>query len=68
MADYETIWLSPDCGGAEREWCSDNVWDECDECGAKPTEYMRADVARQRIAELERALTALRAASHDTDT
>jgi hypothetical protein len=45
MADYATIWLEPkDHSGEEgRTWCHEDVWGTCDECGALPTKYVRAD-------------------------
>jgi hypothetical protein len=42
--DPERIWLQPDCGqcGGERCWCQDEL-EACEDCGAKPVEYIRAD-------------------------
>lgn len=45
------IWLQPWCDGCERysyecgesrEWCQDNVFDPCSECGRKPVRYVIA--------------------------
>jgi hypothetical protein len=45
--DHERIWLEP-CAcdpKAERTWCHHStVYDPCEECGAPPTEYVRADL------------------------
>lgn len=43
----ETIWLQPWCKGCDknsygsdgRQWCEDEVWGECEECGRKPVKY-----------------------------
>ena len=44
--DHDEIWLSPDCGQGdcwrERTWCPDEV-NACEECGRKPTRYIRGD-------------------------
>ena len=38
---HDTIFLQPWCEGCEnnifegREWCQDDAWGECDECGRK---------------------------------
>jgi hypothetical protein len=46
--DHATIWLQPWCNGCDkhafgvdsgRQWCEDEVWDDCEECGAKPVKY-----------------------------
>jgi hypothetical protein len=45
MDEHKEIWLEPqcdECRGHERSWCYDNVWGECDECGAKPVKYVIA--------------------------
>ncbi len=45
-ADHERIWLAPKCHDADREgrqWCQDNQWETCEECGLPPVEYVRAD-------------------------
>lgn len=51
MADYKTIWLQPWCDGCEthawgasggRQWCQDDVWEDCSECGAKSVKYIIA--------------------------
>lgn len=57
-AEYDRIWLEPacerpDCRGAERTWCSDNVWAPigCEECGKQATEFRRTpSVTREQIA------------------
>lgn len=35
------VWLAPGCEGADddREWCHDNVFEPCQDCGAKPATY-----------------------------
>lgn len=43
--EHQVIWLQPWCAvcegsAADRQWCQDNVWDDCDECGAKPVRYI----------------------------
>lgn len=52
--NYETIWLEPECEACDcnRQWCQDNVWDPCPECGLEPVKYVRADIAE--AAEKER--------------
>ena len=51
---YETIWLQPWCEGCEthcrggddgRQWCRDDVWEKCDECGNKSVRYVLAPEA-----------------------
>ncbi len=47
--EHKTIWLQPWCDKCEaaannfsndgRQWCQDNVWDQCDECERKPVKY-----------------------------
>ncbi|MDF3842794.1 hypothetical protein P3W55_13840 [Pseudomonas citronellolis] len=42
------IWLAPQCHEESpegRHWCEDDVWGECEHCGGKPVEYVRADLA-----------------------
>jgi hypothetical protein len=48
---HETIWLQPWCDGCEthcrggdegRQWCQDDVWEKCDECGNKSVRYVIA--------------------------
>ena len=45
---HETIWLQPWCDGCDkgaydaessRQWCRDEVWGPCEECGRKPVSY-----------------------------
>jgi len=44
---HETIWLQPWCNGCDRynhggdgrQWCQDNVFEDCPECGRKPVKY-----------------------------
>lgn len=46
----KAIWLQPwcvDCGRYSlgddgRQWCEDDVWDECDECGLPAVKYVLA--------------------------
>lgn len=58
--DHERIWLEPNCADAEeRNWCEDDLWGECDECGIKPTQYIRADLHTNRIAEMDAQLVAV---------
>ncbi len=43
MTEHKVIWLAPGCDscfGYERMWCQDNVFDPCEECGAKPVKYV----------------------------
>lgn len=45
MKLHLTIWLAPGCEGQcaqDREWCSDNVFEPCEECGAMPVKYILA--------------------------
>jgi hypothetical protein len=53
---HKTIWLQPWCDGCEkacygsdgsdgsdgRQWCQDNVWDQCEECDNKSVKYVIA--------------------------
>jgi hypothetical protein len=46
---HQTIWLQPWCKGCQkncysdgRQWCEDEVWGECEECGRKPVKYVLA--------------------------
>lgn len=61
MNDHEHIWLEPPCEDSkqcadDRLWCRDQVFDACSDCGAVPTEYIRADLSRARIEALVAAL------------
>ena len=45
--DHKEIWLQPWCDacatmGVDRQWCQDDVWTACEECGAKPVRYVLA--------------------------
>ena len=45
MSEPKTIWLQPWCGdcarGADgRQWCEDDIWEPCEECGAETLKYM----------------------------
>jgi hypothetical protein len=62
MTDHAVIWLQPWCdlceakaGTGGRNWCEDDVWGKCNECGNKPVRYARRQnhgaKARDRIAE-----------------
>ena len=66
----ERIWLEPDCEGnllrgEGRTWCSDNVFEDCPECGAKATEYVRADLLEAQVSTLSRHLEEAREALTD---
>lgn len=39
--DPKVIYLSPGCN-YDREWCENDVWSECNECGVKSVEYILA--------------------------
>ena len=51
---HETIWLQPWCDGCEthcradegRQWCQDDVWEDCGECGNKSVRYVLVSEAR----------------------
>lgn len=51
MSDHKVIWLQPWCAECAkhhyadegRMWCQDDVWGRCEECGAKPVRYIRAE-------------------------
>lgn len=57
--EHKIIWLQPSCekcalfddspGG--RQWCQDDVWERCEDCGKPSVKYVLADAA---IAEKER--------------
>lgn len=54
-ADYERIWLSPNCeDNSERTWCGEPQGD-CGDCDTKETEYVRADLYEQLRARLKQA-------------
>jgi hypothetical protein len=48
-ADHDVIWLQPWCAGCEmhasygegRQWCRDDVFEPCEECGQKSVKYVR---------------------------
>lgn len=50
-ADYAVIWLEAECADQScegRQWCQDNIWEDCCSCddgSHKPTKYVRADIA-----------------------
>lgn len=44
----DAIWLQPWCADCDhhsfregRQWCQDEVWEKCEECGRKPIKYVR---------------------------
>ena len=48
-----SVWLGPRCGDEApdgREWCQDEVWERCSECGAEPVPYapIRVDKPPER--------------------
>jgi hypothetical protein len=50
---HQTIWLQPWCKGCQkncysdgRQWCEDEVWGECEECGRKPVKYVLAGAVK----------------------
>jgi hypothetical protein len=47
LEDHREIWLECKCaenGYEGRQWCQDNVFENCEECGLKPVKYIRADL------------------------
>ncbi|MFJ6322319.1 MULTISPECIES: hypothetical protein [unclassified Rhizobium] len=59
MSDHPEIWLEPKCAEDNhpegRQWCQDDVFSNCPECGEKKTRYIRADIVeaeRQRTDDL----------------
>ena len=47
--EHKTIWLQPWCDkcsrcGEDRNWCEDDVWVACEECGKPSVKYVLADV------------------------
>src|SRR5882672_6525217 len=52
--DPERIWLGPRCEevGGDRTWCS--APQDCDDCGIKSVEYIRADLAKSNATEAAR--------------
>lgn len=66
MTDHAKIWLQPWCEGCERhsysgdgrQWCQDDAWDKCDECGQLSAMYIRADVLAVAIDAIERKVMA----------
>lgn len=60
VVDHERIWLEPGCDGNSmagegRTWCQDNVYEACPECGARATEYVRADLHAATLSALDTA-------------
>lgn len=54
MSDHERIWLQPECCACPtdgRLWCQDPDPVDCED-GVPWTEYIRADIAEKREAEL----------------
>jgi len=53
----DVIYLPPRCHdtGEGREWCVDDVWGPCEDCGAEPVKYVRADAIAAERAARERA-------------
>jgi hypothetical protein len=52
------IWLQPWCDKCERSaedrtWCRDDVYLQCDECGAMPVKYVLASDQPQPRLEME---------------
>jgi hypothetical protein len=42
MKNPKVIWLAPACsccGTIDREWCENDVWGECEECGEPSARY-----------------------------
>lgn len=41
------IYLSPDCTNCHKwnevQWCEDNVFEPCEECGRQPRKFVLAD-------------------------
>lgn len=59
MSDHERIWLEPICADNAyegRQWCCDDVWGECGECGHYSVKYVRADLHAALERRIERAL------------
>ncbi|MGN6776945.1 hypothetical protein [Rhizobium sp.] len=59
MSDHPEIWLEPKCAEDNhpegRQWCQDDVFSKCPECGEPATRYIRADIVeseRQRTSDL----------------
>ena len=47
LEEYTIIYLQPwcrDCKNAcdDRQWCQDDAWGECEECGRKAVLFVRA--------------------------
>lgn len=47
---HKTIWLQPWCDRCEksaygdgRQWCQDDVWSKCGECGKPSVKYVLAE-------------------------
>lgn len=62
MSDHKRIWLQPECCACPtdgRLWCQDPDPVDCED-GVPWTEYIRADIAEKREAELVEALKAAR--------
>jgi hypothetical protein len=53
--EHKEIWLQPWCAGCKqhsgcegRQWCQDDVWGKCDECGEKSVRYVLAPAVPSR--------------------
>ena len=51
--EHPVIWLEPWCERCDisadgRQWCQDDVWDACDECGNLPVRYVLAKLQPQQ--------------------
>lgn len=66
MSDHKQIWLEPICAENAyegRQWCRDDVWGECGECGHYSVKYIRADLYDELERRIERALELLQSPS-----
>lgn len=49
--EHTEIWLEPICAEGSpdgRLWCQDDVFEPCEECGAKQVRFVREDIANTR--------------------
>lgn len=56
MSEHTQIYLAPACHEVDREWCQDDVWGTCDDCGEQSVRYVLASDHEKRVADIEAEL------------
>ena len=68
MSNPKQIWLAPDCDGeCDREWCQEDVWSACDDCGSESVKYVLASDCDQIAADNKRLREALQSIDRHND-